>query len=69
VGLRSVAVRAIEISTQPFLGKTGAAPTYLASLEPEVRHAIRRRLESRLAPTANGSIELAAPAWAVQGVV
>lgn len=78
VGLRSAAVRAIDIPTvfrdfddywQPFLGKTGAAPTYLASLDPEVRHAIRRRLESRLVSTANGSIELTARAWAVQGVV
>ena len=77
VGLRSVAVRAIDIPTvfqdfydywQPFLGKTGAAPTYLASVGDDVRRAIRCRLESRLASTANGSIELTARAWAVQGV-
>ena len=77
VGLRSVAVRAIDIPTvfrdfddywQPFLGKTGAAPTYLASVGDDVRHAIRRRLQSRLASTATGSIELTARAWAVQGV-
>lgn len=77
VGLRSVAVRAIDIPTvfrdfddywQPFLGKTGAAPTYLASVGDHVRHAIRRRLQSRLASTATGSIELTARAWAVQGV-
>jgi len=77
VGLKSVAVRAIEIPTvfrdfddywQPFLGKTGAAPTYLASVDPEARHAIRRRLELRLASTANGSIALTARAWAIQGV-
>ena len=77
VGLRSVAVRAIEIPTvfrdfedywTPFLGKTGAAPTYLASVGDDVRHAIRRRLESSLASTPTGSIELTARAWAVQGV-
>jgi len=53
---------------QPFLGKTGAAPTYLASVDPEARHAIRRRLELRLASTANGSIARTARAWAIQGV-
>ncbi len=77
VRLNSVAVRALEIPTvfkdfedywTPFLGKTGAAPTYLASVGDDVRHAIRRRLESRLASTPTGSIELTARAWAVQGV-
>jgi SAM-dependent methyltransferase len=75
--LKSVAVRAIEIPTvfrgfedywTPFLGKTGAAPTYLASVGADVREGIRRRLEARLASTPAGSIELTARAWAVQGV-
>jgi hypothetical protein len=75
--LKSVAVRAIEIPTvfrdfedywTPFLGKTGAAPTYLASVGADVREGIRRRLEARLASTPTGSIELTARAWAVQGV-
>ena len=77
VRLNSVAVRAIEIPTvfrdfedywTPFLGKTGAAPTYLASVSADVREAIRRRLGSRLASRPDGSITLSARAWAVQGV-
>lgn len=76
-GLKSVSVRAIDIPTvfrdfddywTPFLGKTGAAPTYLASVADNVKERIRRHLESRLAP-ANGPIELTARAWAVQGLV
>jgi hypothetical protein len=70
-------VRAIEIPTvfenfddywTPFLGRTGAAPTYLASVDTGVRERIRRCLESRLAPTAGEPIELTARAWAVRGV-
>jgi SAM-dependent methyltransferase len=77
-GLRSVAVRSVDIPTifrgfddywTPFLGKTGAAPTYLASVGDEVRKRIRRHLESRLAPTREGLIELSARAWAVKGIV
>jgi SAM-dependent methyltransferase len=75
--LKSVAVHAIEIPTvfqdfedywTPFLGKTGAAPAYLASVGDDVRQAIRLRLESRLASRQDGPIELTARAWAVQGV-
>ncbi|HMN27386.1 MAG TPA: methyltransferase domain-containing protein, partial [Caldilineaceae bacterium] len=49
-GLHSVSVRAIDIPTlfrdfddfwQPFLGRQGAAPTYLASLDSETRDRIR----------------------------
>jgi trans-aconitate methyltransferase len=76
--LRSVTVRAIDIPTvfqnfddywTPFLGRTGAAPTYLASVSDEVREGIRLCLKSRLASTPDTPIELAARAWAVQGVV
>ena len=76
--LRSVKVRAIDIPTvfqnfddywKPFLGRTGAAPTYLASVADEVRERIRLYLKSRLASTQGGPIELTARAWAVQGVV
>ena len=76
--LKDVEVRAIEIPTvfrdfddfwTPFLGKTGAAPTYLASATAEVREGIRRALESRLAPARGGPLELTARAWAVRGVV
>ena len=76
--LKAVETRAIEIPTvfqtfddywNPFLGRTGAAPTYLASVDGEVRERIRLHLQSRLAPTSGGPIELTARAWAVRGVV
>jgi SAM-dependent methyltransferase len=76
-GLSAVAVRAIDIPTVfrnfddywlPFLGKQGAAPTYLASLDSQTRAQIRAALEARLA-AADGPIALTARAWAVQGTV
>lgn len=76
--LGSVRVHAIDIPTvfqnfddywKPFLGRTGAAPTYLASVSDEVRELIRTHLKSHLAPTPDGPITLTARAWAVQGVV
>ena len=76
-GLRSVETRALEIPTvfrdfddywSPFLGRQGAAPTYLASLSDEARERIRSRLKARLA-TPGSPIELTARAWAAQGVV
>ncbi|WP_322791325.1 class I SAM-dependent methyltransferase [Bellilinea sp.] len=77
-GLRSPEVHAIEIETifkdfddywSPFLGKQGAAPTYLASLEIEKRDRIREVLRTRLIFSVDGSITLSARAWAVQGLV
>jgi SAM-dependent methyltransferase len=77
-GLTSVSVRSIDIPTVfrdfddywlPFLGKQGAAPTYLASLNEEKRNRIRDTLKVRLVPEANGSIAMTARAWAVQGEV
>ena len=77
-GLRDVMVRAIDIATvfedfddywQPFLGRTGAAPTYLASLSDDVKERIRLHLKSRIAPPRGGPIALTARAWAVQGMV
>jgi hypothetical protein len=73
-----VAVRAIDVPAtfrnfedywNPFLGKTGAAPSYLASVSGDVRERIRLRLQSRLAPAGDGPIELTARAWAVRGIV
>lgn len=78
VGLKSVTVHAIEIATvfqdfddywTPFLGRTGAAPTYLAAVGDQVRERIRLLLKSRLTPPRGGPIELTARAWAVQGLV
>jgi SAM-dependent methyltransferase len=78
LGLYTVTVRAIDIVTlfrdfddywHPFLGKQGAAPTYLASLEGTAQHRIRDMLKARLPTAADGSIRLKARAWAVQGIV
>jgi SAM-dependent methyltransferase len=78
MGLEAVTVRAIEVPTvfrnfddywEPFLGRTGAAPTYLASVGGDVRERIRLYLEARLASTPDGPIALTARAWAVRGVV
>jgi len=78
VGLEDVTARAIEIPTafcnfedywNPFLGKTGAAPSYLASVGDDVRERIRLRLRARLASAEDGPIELTARAWAVRGIV
>jgi len=77
-GLKAVTIHAIDIPTvfedfddywKPFLGRTGAAPTYLASVGGEVQERIRRCLEARLASARGGPIALAARAWAVQGIV
>jgi len=76
LGLESVQVRAIEIPTvfegfedywTPFLGKQGAAPTYLASLEAQTQGEIRSWLQARLTPSPDGTLALRARAWAVQG--
>ena len=77
-GLTSVSVRAIDIAMifrdfddywTPFLGKQGAAPTYLASLDCGTRDRIRDALKARLNAAADGSIAMTARAWAVQGTV
>ena len=78
IGLREVSCRVIDIPTvfrnfddywDPFLGKQGAAPTYLASLDKPTQEKIRTVLQSRLTPSADGTIALKARAWAVQGIV
>lgn len=77
-GLTSVSTRPIEISTVfrdfddywiPFLGKQGAAPTYLASLNHEMRDRIRDALKARLVPNPDGTIAMVARAWAVRGAI
>ncbi len=75
-GLSAAEVREIVIPTvfrdfedywTPFLGKQGAAPTYLASLDTEIQEQIRTVLYSRFASASGGTIVLKARAWAVQG--
>lgn len=74
--LTSVSVRAIDVPTVfrdfddywiPFLGKQGAAPTYLASVSDATRDRIRDALKARLPTAADGSISLTARAWAARG--
>jgi SAM-dependent methyltransferase len=53
---------------RPFLGRTGPAPSYLASLSAPARDRLRERLCQRLAPNGDGPFELEAHAWAIRGV-
>lgn len=75
-GLADVRCEAIEIPTvfssfsdywQPFLGGTGPAPAYVASLDADRRAALARTLERSLPRGSDGAIALTARAWAVRG--
>jgi SAM-dependent methyltransferase len=75
-GLRQVDVTRLDIVTafssfddywQPFLGRTGPAPSYVASLDFAQRARLRERLRERLQPGAAGPIQLSASAWAIRG--
>jgi SAM-dependent methyltransferase len=74
--LQDVASRSIEIPTRfadfddfwaPFLGGTGPAPSYVATLDDERRTALRERLRVSVPTEPDGSIPLYARAWAVRG--
>ena len=54
---------------RPFLGGTGPAQAYVASLDADQRAALARRLEQTLRPSGDGAIALSARAWAVRGTV
>ena len=75
-GLEQVEVRAIDIPTyfrdfddywSPFLGGTGTAPNYVASLTEEARAALGDYLREHLPIQNDGSIQLIARAFAVWG--
>ncbi len=75
-GLVEVETRAIDIPTvfasfddlwTPFLGGTGPAPVYVASLADEPRAALRERYREGVGSEPDGSIRLTARAWAVKG--
>jgi SAM-dependent methyltransferase len=75
-GLREVVYESIEITTRfcdfadfwtPFLGGTGPAPSYVASLESRQREALAKRLERSLPRESDGAISLTARAWVVRG--
>ena len=75
-GLHEVQTRALEFTMQfrdfddywqPFHGVQGPAPGYLASLPPERQLELEREVQNRLPINSDGSIQLAARAWAVKG--
>lgn len=77
-GLSSIETRDIDVATTfrdfddywtPFLGGTGTAPGYVASLSDEAREALREALRARLPVSADGSISLIARALAIRGAV
>jgi SAM-dependent methyltransferase len=77
-GLGDVRCEPIEIPTvfagfddywRPFLGGTGPAPSYVASLDPDRRAALARKLEAMLQREPDGTIALTARAGAVRGSV
>jgi SAM-dependent methyltransferase len=76
-GLADVVSGSIELPTRfstfaelwkPFLGGTGPAPSYVASLDPLRREALARRLDRSLPRQPDGAISLVARAWVVRGV-
>src|SRR5262249_40177282 len=77
-GLGDVRCEAIGIPTpfasfddfwRPFLGGTGPAPSYVASLDADRRALLARRLEETLQRGIDETIALTARAWAVRGTV
>jgi len=78
VGLVDTKTAPLEIETRfrdfddywrPFLGGQGPAPTYVSSLTEDARDKLRDLLYKRLLVQADGSISLAARAWAAKGRV
>jgi SAM-dependent methyltransferase len=76
-GLSDVVCESIEIPTRfstfadfwtPFLGGTGPAPSYIASLETSRREALAAHLDRSLPREPDGAISLVARAWVVRGV-
>lgn len=76
-GLSDVEVEPIDVPTvfrdfadywTPFLGATGPAPSYTASLGPDRRNALRERLQATLPVADDGSIRLTARAWSVRAL-
>ena len=75
-GLSHVEHQAIDVPTQwpdfdafwtPFLGGTGSAPAYVASLSGDQRVALRERLRATVPAENDGSVRMLARAWAVKG--
>lgn len=77
-GLGEVTVEDIVVPTRfadfddywsPFLGGTGPAPAYAATLSPPALERLRGTVRAGLPTAADGSIELTARAWSVRGSV
>jgi hypothetical protein len=77
-GLADVCCEPIAIHTafasfddywRPFLGGTGPAPSYVASIGADRCAILARNLQQMLRPGPDGTISLAARAWAVRGTV
>jgi hypothetical protein len=77
-GIVDTIITPIEINThfrdfddfwKPFLGGQGPAATYVLSLEKFERDVLRDSLYDRLPVLGDGSIKLAARAWAAKGRV
>lgn len=77
-GLHEIEVTAIDIPTlftsfedywQPFLGGQGPAPAYTMSLDETARARLQDRIRERLPVEVDGSIALAARAWAIRATV
>lgn len=77
-GLDDVEVRAIDIPAAfdgfddywaPFLGGTGSAPKYCASLDGAARDRLKQEVRRRLPTGPDGEILLAIRAWAAKGRV
>jgi len=76
-GLKNVETAPLEIVTrfknfadywEPFLGGTGPAPSYVASLDKTSQAQLAETLRDRLSPDEGAGFDLAARAWAVRGV-
>lgn len=75
-GLHQVSCEPLEIPTpyasfdefwDSFLGGTGPAPSYVASLSAAARERLARKLKETVPLQSDGSIDLIARAWAVRG--
>jgi SAM-dependent methyltransferase len=77
-GLEDIELQSLDIPAafdnfedywMPFLGGTGSAPKYCASLAPDAQARLREKLRSRLPTGPDGEILLAVRAWAIKGKV
>lgn len=76
-GIEEVTVRPLVVATTfrdfddywaPFLDRQGAAPHYLSLLSEAQTAALRQRLSADLPRSSDGTIRLAARAWAARGI-